>query len=250
MSAKNELHGVLIDNVSMDEAVERVLTMLDGDRTCKIYTPNSEILMQATRNSELKNILNEADLLIPDGAGVILASKILGKSLKQKVSGIDLVRRLLMNTDKRPTSFFIFGSKPGVAEQASINLLTEFPRVNILGFRNGYFKNEDIPDILKQINHYKPEVVLVGLGAPRQEEFIHKYASQLNCKVLMGIGGAIDVFAGEVSLAPEFIRRAGFEWLFRLIKEPFRYKRMLDLPRFMWLSLRVRLSRKKAPEIE
>ena len=243
MSEKKDIHGVLVDNVTMEEAFESVLMMLQGNKPCKIYTPNSEILMEATRDPELKAILNSADLLVADGAGVVLASKILKRKLKQKVSGIDLVKQIFINTDRRPTSFFIFGGKPGVSEHAAINILSEFPRANIVGFRNGYFEEADIPEIINQINAKKPEVVLVGLGAPKQEKWIHTYANKLQCKVLIGVGGSIDVFAGKASLAPEFIRKAGFEWLYRLIKEPYRYKRMLDLPRFIILTYKSRLKK-------
>lgn len=244
MDRKN-IHGVMVDNVTMDEALARVMAMLEGNSPGKVYTPNSEIIMEATRNPELMDILNGADLLVADGAGVVLASRILNQPVSQKVSGIDLIKRILINTDLRPVSFFIFGGKPGVAEQASINILSEFPRANIVGFRNGYFSSEEEEEILRKINEAKPEIVLVGLGAPKQEKWIHENARKLNCKVLMGIGGSIDVFAGTAQLAPEFMRKAGLEWLFRLMKEPRRYKRMLDLPRFMMLTIKERLRKKR-----
>ena len=243
MPEKIDIHGVMMDNVTMDEALKRVLEMLKHQGPYKIYTPNSEIVMQAYRNPDLKALLNKADLLIADGAGVVLASGILGCRLKEKVSGIDLTRRLFINTDRRITSFFIFGGKPGVAEQASINLLSDFPRANILGFRNGYFKEEEVPDIIRQINTSGAEILLVGLGAPKQEKWIHEHAHELNCKVIIGVGGSIDVFAGTASLAPEFMRKAGLEWLYRLIKEPSRYKRMMDLPRFILLTLKTRFKK-------
>lgn len=238
MPEKVDMHGVMIDNVTMNEALDKVLSMLKGQTPQKIFTPNSEIIMLATREPELKHILNGAELVVPDGAGVILASRIMKNELKEKVSGIDLVKSIFKNTGKRPTSFFIFGGKPGVAEKASINILSDHPKAKILGYRNGYFDESEVPGIIKQINESKAEILLVGLGAPKQEKWIHRYAGELNCKVLMGIGGSIDVFAGTAKLAPEFIRKAGLEWLYRLIKEPKRAKRMLDLPRFILLTLK------------
>lgn len=246
MPGKIDIHGVNIDNVTMDEALDRVLVMLNGKNAQKIYTPNAEIIMQAQRDEELKQLLNQADLLTADGAGVVLASKILGRRLKEKVSGYDLVKRILMNTDRRSTSFFIFGGQPGVSEQASVNILSEFPRANIVGFRNGYFKDEDIPGILEEINASKAEILLVGLGAPKQEKWIHAHAHELSCKVIMGVGGAIDVLAGTAPLAPEFMRKAGLEWLYRLIRMPSRYKRMMDLPRFMVLTYKTKSKEKSA----
>lgn len=234
------IHGVMMDNVTMDEALEYVLDRLDRDGTAKVYTPNSEIMMQAQRDSDLKEILNQADLLIADGAGVVLASRILKRPLKEKVSGIDLVKRILESTHNRPVSFFIFGAKPGVAEKAAINIMTDYPKAEIRGWQHGYFQAEEEDAIINKINESGADILLVGLGAPKQEKWIHNNASRLNCKVAMGIGGSIDVLAGTAALAPEFMRKAGLEWLFRLVKEPKRFRRMMDLPRFILLSVRKR----------
>ncbi|NLW02575.1 MAG: WecB/TagA/CpsF family glycosyltransferase [Clostridiaceae bacterium] len=238
---KTKIHGVMMDNVTMDEALEYVAGRLDGTGTAKIYTPNSEIMMQAQRDPELKRILNQADLLIADGAGVVLASRILGRPLKEKVSGIDLVKRILENTEKRPISFFILGARPGVAEMAAQNIISRYPGAEVKGTHHGYFNAEEEDLIIERINKSGADILLVGLGAPKQEKWIHSNASRLNCKVAMGVGGSIDVLAGTAELAPEWMRRAGLEWLFRLIKEPRRFRRMLDLPRFVLLSIKRRL---------
>ena len=140
---KTKIHGVMMDNVTMDEALEYVAGRLDGTGTAKIYTPNSEIMMQAQRDPELKRILNQADLLIADGAGVVLASRILGRPLKEKVSGIDLVKRILENTEKRPISFFILGARPGVAEMAAQNIISRYPGAEVKGTHHGYFNAEE-----------------------------------------------------------------------------------------------------------
>ena len=245
MPEKIDIHGVMIDNVTMEEALDKVLSMLEGQTPQKIFTPNSEIIMQATRDPELRDILNSAELIVPDGAGVILASRIMKNELKEKVPGIDLVRQIFANTKKRPASFFILGGKPGVAEKASVNIVYDYPKAKIKGYRNGYFDESEVPEIIKQINESRAEILLVGLGAPKQEKWIHRYANELNCKILMGIGGSIDVFAGTAKLAPEFMRRAGLEWLYRLIKEPKRAKRMLDLPRFILLTLKKTMADRK-----
>ncbi|NMA65497.1 MAG: WecB/TagA/CpsF family glycosyltransferase [Clostridiaceae bacterium] len=239
-----DIHGVKINNLTMEEALDFTMSMLENNSPGRIYTPNSEIIMQAYRDEELKSILNDADILVADGAGVVLASRILNKNLKEKVSGIDLVKRIFKNTKKRPISFFILGGKPGVPEKAAINIYSEYPKAKIVGYHHGYFKEEQIPEIIENINKSKAEVLLVGLGAPKQEKWIHEHYKQLSCKVIMGVGGTIDVFAGTATLAPEFIRKAGLEWLYRLIKQPSRYKRMLDLPRFMILTLKTKLNQK------
>jgi len=239
------IHGVKIHNVTMQEAVETVLNWVSGDSIHAVYTPNAEIIMQAQRNPELKNILNEAGLLIPDGAGVILGSKILKTPLKEKVPGIDLVKNLLKASAGKNIGFYILGGKPGVADMAAVNIMSEFGKVNIRGYAHGYFAPEEENALIENINKQKPDILLVALGVPKQEFWIHQNMYRLNCKVCIGVGGSIDIFAGTATLAPEFMRKAGLEWLFRLIREPRRYKRMMDLPRFILLTLKKRFSRKK-----
>lgn len=248
MSGKIDIHGVMIDNVSMDEAIISVFDMLKTGQQHMIFTPNAEIIMQANRDPELKNILNSAQLVVPDGAGVVLASKILENKLKEKVSGVDLVKNILKSTGKRPMSFFILGGKPGVAEKAYINIVSDYPKAKIMGYRNGYFNENEMPEIIKQINDSKADILLVGLGAPKQERWIYNNVQELNCKVLIGVGGSIDVFAGTATMAPDFMRRAGLEWLYRLIKEPRRAKRMLDLPRFILLTFKKKFRNRKGKE--
>lgn len=239
------IHGVKIHNVTMQEAVETVLNWVSGDSIHAVYTPNAEIIMQAQRNPELKSILNDAGLLIPDGAGVVLGSKILKTPLKEKVSGVDLVKNLFRATAGKGTSFYIIGGKPGVAEMAAVNVMSDYGKVNIKGYAHGYFSPEEEDMIIENINKQKPDILLVAFGVPKQEFWIHRNMYRLKCKVCIGVGGSIDILAGTATLAPEFMRRAGLEWLFRLVREPRRFKRMLDLPRFMLLTWKTRLSRAK-----
>lgn len=243
---KVDIHGVKIHNVTMREAVQLVQDWIAGSNPVPraVYTPNSEIIMQAHRNPEFRDILNSADLLVPDGAGVILASRILKTPLKEKVSGIDLVKNLFKVFSGENVSFYILGGEPGVAEMAAVNLIAEYKKIKIAGYYHGYFRPEEEDEVIRKINSAKPDIVLVGMGAPKQEYWIHRNLYRLDCKVLIGVGGSIDVFAGKVSLTPEFIRKAGFEWLHRLIREPRRIKRMMDLPRFMILTLKKRFFRK------
>ena len=241
MNERTDIHGVQISNVTMEETLSRISAMLGQEGLHTVYTPNAEIIMQAVRDPELAALLNRADLLLPDGAGVVLGSRILGTPVKEKVSGIDVARGLFLRSAGIPARFFLFGGKPGVAEQAAHRLLADYPGLRIAGFRNGYFKPEDVPEIIEEINRSGADILFVCLGAPRQEKWIEANREALRCKVALGLGGSLDIFAGTAKLAPEWMRRAGLEWLARLIREPFRWKRMLDLPRFVLLTLRVRL---------
>lgn len=233
---------VPVDSVTMREAVARVNSFLEEDRVHTIYTPNAEIMMAAQRDPGLKNILRQSDMVVADGAGVVLASRLLKRNLPEKVSGIDLVKNTFTMERKDKTRYFLFGSKPGIAEEAGKNLLNMYPGIEIAGCRNGYFSKDEEPGIINEINSSGADILLVALGAPKQEKWIHEHRKKLKVRVCIGVGGSLDVFAGTAELAPEFLRKNGLEWLYRLYKEPKRYKRMLDLPRFI---LRVLASRAK-----
>ncbi|HEY8499440.1 MAG TPA: WecB/TagA/CpsF family glycosyltransferase [Clostridia bacterium] len=238
------IHGVNIHNITMREAVEKIKEWISGNSINAVYTPNAEIIMQAQRNPELKSILNDAGLLIPDGAGVVVASKILKTPLKSKVSGIDLVKNLFETFSGKNVGFYILGGRPGVAEIAAVNIMEKYGKVKIKGYHNGYFNPEEEDRVVDLINQSVADILLVGLGAPKQEFWIHRNMYRLSCKVCIGVGGSIDIFAGKASLAPEIIRKMGFEWLYRLIREPRRYKRMMDLPRFIILTYKKRIFKK------
>jgi N-acetylglucosaminyldiphosphoundecaprenol N-acetyl-beta-D-mannosaminyltransferase len=241
MSKSISIAGIKIDNITMDQAVEKVYKFISTNENHAIYTPNAEIMMDGIKNKELKNILNSADMLVADGAGVVLASKILKRNLKEKVSGFDLVKALLISSKNRPIKFFLFGGKPGIAETASANIICDYPGAEIVGTRNGYFSEEDEPEIIEQINKSRADILLVCLGAPKQEEWIHKYKNQLTVKTSIGVGGTLDVLAGNVKLAPDFFRNHGLEWLYRLFKEPWRFKRMLRLPKFILFVIGIKI---------
>ncbi len=241
MRKTSDVLGIPVDRIGMQEAVDKLKSWLDENKLHTLYTPNAEILMAAQRDAELKDILCKADLLAADGAGVVLAAKILGRPVPEKVSGIDLVRRSFIDLASQQPSYFFFGSKPGVAEAAAKKIAGDFPGTRIAGCRSGYFKETDEDDIIKQINESGADILLVALGAPKQEKWISRNKDKLKVKICAGVGGTLDVFAGKVQLAPEFMRRNGFEWLFRLYKEPRRAKRMLDLPRFIIRVLFARL---------
>ncbi len=229
-----------VDSITMAEAVEKVGTFIRDGGAHTVFTPNAEIMMAAHRDPELASMLTGADMLTADGAGVVLASKILGRALPEKVSGFDLVKKIFETYAKDGIRCFIFGSKPGVAEAAAERIRSDYPGVIVTGCRNGYFTDKDDADIVNAVNGTNADILLVALGAPKQEKWINSHLDRLNCKVCIGVGGAIDVLSGNTKLAPDFFRRNGLEWFYRLCKEPKRAKRMLDLPRFM---VRVVLSR-------
>lgn len=235
--------GVPVDSITMKEAVAKIGGFIKEGGVHAIYTPNAEIMMAAQRDEELKSILTKADMLTADGAGVVLASKLLNTPVPEKVSGFDLVREVLKTYSSIGLRCFLFGAKPGVAEQAAEKIKSDYPGIVIAGLRNGYFKDSDDNEIISSINAADADLLLVCLGAPKQEKWIFSYMDKINAKVCMGVGGTIDVFAGTAKLAPDFFRRNGLEWLYRLYREPKRAIRMLDLPRFIIRVSALRLKR-------
>lgn len=233
MSQKVNILGVKIDKVNIDEATETIMSFIaDGGEAKAVYTPNSEIVMQGYRSEEMRDILNDAALLTADGIGVVYASRILKNPISQRCAGFDVACSLLDKMGKAGKSVYLFGSKPGVAEIAAKNISSRFPGIVISGCADGYFDSEKEKEIIEDINSKSPDVLFVCLGAPKQEQWIHAYKNELNCRVCMGLGGSLDVFAGTVERAPEFYQKHGIEWLYRLIKQPKRFIRMLDLPKF------------------
>ncbi|WP_026476653.1 WecB/TagA/CpsF family glycosyltransferase [Alkaliphilus transvaalensis] len=233
MREKVEILNVPIDAITMKDAIRKVTSFVEGDSLKKIYTPNPEIVMLAQDNPELFRILTEADLVVADGIGLIIASKMKRKGLKERVTGIDLMHHLLLYCANNNKSIYIFGGKPGVADAAVANIVAKYKGINIGGYHHGYVKNEEHHQIVEDINHSGADVLFVCLGAPRQEIWIDQYKDQLKCKVAMGVGGSVDVHAGTVKRAPVFYQKVGLEWFYRLMKEPSRYKRMLVLPKFL-----------------
>ncbi|MDO4772181.1 MAG: WecB/TagA/CpsF family glycosyltransferase [Bacillota bacterium] len=228
-----KLLGVGFDAVDMKEALSKVEALIREDRAALVVTPNPEMLVNASEVPELKVALNAADLVIADGIGVIYGAKMQGKPLHQRVTGIDLMTEILNSLSKSGGSYFLFGSKPGVAEQASKRIDRMFPGIRCAGYTDGYFKPEQEAGIIETINAAKPDVLFVGLGSPKQEVWAHKHLGELHAPVCMCIGGAFDVYSGNVERAPSWVMKIGFEWLYRAIKEPVRFKRLLKIPIFL-----------------
>ena len=236
---KTDVLGVLYDNVTMDEALARGRELLRGERAAYCVTPNAEMAYEALHDEAFRAILNEASLVLPDGAGVVLGAKILKTPLKQKVAGVDFADRLLSILEKTGGGLFLLGSKPGIAELAAQKMTEKHPKLRICGMNDGYFKDE--APVIEKINAAKPDVLFVCLGAPKQELFMKRHLDELHVKLMIGLGGSLDSFAGTVKRAPKWMIRCNLEWLYRLIKEPKRFGRMLRLPKYLFAVLGKRI---------
>lgn len=246
MSRKTiDILGVNVDSITFDDAVEKANGLVNSDGVSMIFTPNPEIIMCAKDDPELKDILNSADICTADGIGVVYASKILKHPVPERVAGFDLVCALLGRLAKSGEGVFLFGSKPGVAETAKANLAEKYPGINVVGTHDGYFKPEDEPGIVEKINASGAKLLLVCLGAPKQEKWIAKHKNDLNVGLCMGVGGTLDVLAGTAKRAPKIFIKLNLEWFYRLLKQPSRIGRFAALPKFV---VAVKKSKKKNKE--
>lgn len=226
--------GFPVDPLSVTEALDRVSQALAAGRTLQVVTINAEMAMTGLADPELGAILKDAGLVLPDGSGVVWAVRRQGLPVA-KLAGVDFlghVARLCAQEGKR---LFLFGAAAGVADEAAQELTARYPGLAIAGTRSGFFTPDEEPAVLEQIRAAAPDVLLVALGVPRQEKWIARHQQELGVPVAMGVGGSFDVLANRVRRAPEAFQRLNLEWLYRLIQEPWRWKRMgSTLPRFAW----------------
>lgn len=239
-SAKVNILNVPFNKVSKVEALEKLKTFLDSNQNHMIVTPNPEIVMAAQEDNELLEIIKKADLVIADGIGIIIGSKIQRKELVERVPGCDLLLSLFKTHGKQNLSVYLLGAKPGVVEISKKNIEDTYENVFVVGYHHGYFDEKQEEEIVAQIKLLKPDVLVVGLGCPRQEKWISKYKDQLPVKISAGLGGSIDSIAGTVKRAPKVVQILGLEWLFRAILQPVRFKRLMKIPVFI---LKVMLER-------
>lgn len=229
---KTDIMGLQFDNITMEEALDAAKALLQGEHAARVVTPNAEIAYEALHDENMRTLLNSAELMLPDGAGVVLASKILKTPLKQKVAGVDFADGLLGVLETTGQSLYLLGSKPGVGELAAQKMMQKHPKLKIAGIADGYFQDET--PVIDKINASGADVLFVCLGAPKQEQFMARHQMALHVKLMAGLGGTLDSFAGTVKRAPKWMIRLNLEWLYRLIKEPKRFKRMLRLPKYLW----------------
>ena len=226
-----DILGVGFDNVTMAEALERGEAFLNGEGTHYVVTPNPEIVETCRESEEANRAVNGASLVLPDGIGVIYGAKMLGTPLYERVPGIEFGTNMIEKCAVLGKSVYLLGAKPGVAESAAENLQKRFPGLKIAGTHDGYFK-EDAP-VAAEVKASGADMALVCLCAPKQELFMANYGEATGCKVLMGLGGSLDIFAGVAQRAPEFYCKHNLEWFYRLIKNPSRVGRMMKLPLFL-----------------
>ncbi|MDE7243900.1 MAG: WecB/TagA/CpsF family glycosyltransferase [Oscillospiraceae bacterium] len=228
---RTEILGVGFDNMTVEQAVAEGVRLLDTAGAHYVVTPNPEIVEICRGDADAMEAVRNADLVLADGIGVVYGAKMLGTPLKGRVTGIGFAQQLMSRMSENGKSLFLLGAKPGIAEKAAANLQRQYPGLRIAGTHDGYFQ-EDEP-VAAEIAASGADAVFVCLGAPKQEKWMRKNGPATGARLLVGLGGCLDVFSGDVQRAPEFFQKSGLEWLYRLAKNPSRIGRMMKLPLFL-----------------
>lgn len=222
--------GISYNSVTVGQAAEEIYQLACSKKGGYVVTPNAEIAENCFKNPQLTAAVEEADFVLPDGAGVVLASKICGTPLAARAAGFDVAKELLVLMSKGGKRLYLLGAKPGIGQTAAQKIAQDYPGIEIAGIHHGYFKED--AEVLDDIKAAAPDVLFVALGSPRQELFMQRNRKEFSA-VMLGIGGSLDVFAGEVKRAPEFFIRHNLEWFYRLVKQPSRFFRMMKLPAYI-----------------
>ncbi|MCL2766532.1 MAG: WecB/TagA/CpsF family glycosyltransferase [Peptococcaceae bacterium] len=235
---KADLLGIQFDALDLAGMVELINGYLDRKQPCHVITANPELLYNAQFDPQLLELVRQADVITADGVGVVWASQRAGCPVPERVTGIDLLVSLAEGAARENRSVFLLGAAPGIAEEAAEKLCRDFPGLRLAGVCDGYFTEDEENAVVEQVRAAKPDLLFVALGAPKQEWWINRYLPVLGPVTAIGVGGSFDVISGRVLRAPVWVQRMRCEWLYRLLKDPGRWRRQTVLPRFAWLVIK------------
>ncbi|MFD1953927.1 WecB/TagA/CpsF family glycosyltransferase [Paenibacillus thailandensis] len=232
------IYGIPFSSMSMEETVEYLIEAIDNKKTTHVITANPIMIMSALDNPDYYRMMRTAELIVPDGAGVVWAASHVGRPVAERVAGFDLMHRLLAFGERRRWKVYLLGTTKDTIETAAEKLQLQYPQVRIVGVRDGFFGPSEDAEVVAQIRAAAPDMLFVARGADTQEPWIAKYKHELGVPLIMGVGGSFDIIAGKLKRAPVLFQRLRLEWFYRLLQEPKRYKRMLALPKFVVKVLR------------
>ena len=220
--------------------MERIAGFVASKRPQMVVTADSSGIVQAQTDPEFRSILEGADLVTPDSIGILWAARRQAEVLPERVSGVDILDRICAKSADKGWRLYFLGAEPGVAEMAAEKLRLKYPGCNIVGSRHGYFPSDSDDIVAAEVAEFKPDVLFVAMGIPRQEKFIKRTMPIIGAPVAIGVGGSFDVFSGKTRRAPRLIQKLSLEWLWRTLMNPRKWRKALALPRFAWLVLRSR----------
>jgi N-acetylglucosaminyldiphosphoundecaprenol N-acetyl-beta-D-mannosaminyltransferase len=229
---KVRIFGVSISKMGMKQTVEYLTDAVEQRAPHQVITANPIMVMSAIEDRSYLAMMQRAELIVPDGTGVVWAAKYVGQPVEERVAGYDLLHELMKIGEPRRWKVYMLGASTEVVEAAADKLTSMYPAIQVVGCRNGYFGEEQDPEVIQHIVEAAPDLLLVGRSAAKQEPWIDKYKHQLRVPIMMGIGGSFDVLSGKLKRAPVFFQKLRLEWFYRLLQEPWRFKRMLTLPKF------------------
>lgn len=232
MQSKVTILGIPFDNMTRKEFLKELYKRLNQEEKTFLVTANPEIVMYARDNEDYYELLKQADYIAPDGIGVVKASQALGTPIKERVPGFELMLGLLEIADLEKKNVYFIGAKEDIIELTIAKVKKEWPNINIVGYHHGYFNHAD-PEMIEKVKETDPDMIFVAFGFPRQEKWISNYLSQVSHGIAVGVGGSFDVLSGKTKRAPRLVQYFHVEWLYRLIRQPSRYKRMSVLPKFL-----------------
>lgn len=242
--ARKKILGIAVDAFTQNELFSSLENALNGAKGITIFAVNAEKIMAARKDKELSHILNEADVLLPDGFGPVVGLRLIHGYKIQRTTGFMLMRKILKMAENMGYKVFIFGARPDVVRSAAENIRRTYRALPLVGFEHGYIPQAEYAALIKRINNTEADILFVGLGSPKQEKWIHQHKKRINAKICMGVGGSIDVIAGKVPIAPVWISNIYMEWVYRLLKQPSRFKRQKVVPLFILKMLKETASSK------
>ncbi|MCQ4764464.1 WecB/TagA/CpsF family glycosyltransferase [Cloacibacillus evryensis] len=232
---KPVLWGVTVDNISLNYALTKVQHWIKTERTPHIIvTPDALAALRSRTDENYRRIVRGAGLVLPDGAGLIGALKLIGTPIQERIPGVEFTEHLCRRAAYEGWRVWMLGGAPGVAEAAADRLEEKFPGLTVVGTCDGFFKTEETDDICAAIRGAETDILFVGLGVPKQEYWLEEYLGRTGAVIGMGIGGSMDVISGRLTRAPKMWQKVGMEWLYRVIQEPWRWRRLTKLPLFVW----------------
>lgn len=245
MEQRVEILGCKIDNLSMEETLQKVDDFIQSGRPHQHVVVNVDKLVKASRDPQLRRIINQCALINADGMAVVWASRLLGKPLKERVAGVDLFESIMQRAASKSWRVFLLGAQEEVVSRVKCDYERKYPGLTVAGYRNGYWTQEDEESVARQIEAAQADILFVAISSPKKEQFLNRYQAEMRIPFAMGVGGTFDVAAGKVKRAPRWMQKSGFEWFYRFLQEPRRmFKRYFieDLV-FFWLLLKEAIRR-------